>query len=188
MKVVILLLTTLLLMACKTKKVVSDFESQKELTEYKKGKDSISNVSKFQEKETISKKETTEKQQENETEIEVKGKAEIDKPLEIYNIKNGDTLQGLKVVGNAEVSFFSKSKLSESVKREKIKDSISLNENDIVQIKAAENINKKKVSENRKKSKSAATKTGTFWSFGLIGIFGAVALILIALLIYFKRK
>ena len=132
------------------------------------------------------KKETTEKKEESQTEIEVKGKAETNQPLEIYKIENGDTLQAFKVTGNAEVSIKSKGVYSMQVKQDSKTESLTEKLKEFSQNIVQENKIKERVSEMKKKTQEVNTKTGTFWSFGLLAIFGVVALLVVGLIIYFK--
>ncbi|AZA74797.1 hypothetical protein EG358_13935 [Chryseobacterium indoltheticum] len=111
-------------MGCKTKQVLKNSEIQKEFIKVDSKKDSIQNESKSQEKEVISEKKSTDLKKESQTEINIVGTSEIDKPLEIFNIENGDTLQSFKVTGNANVIFRSKALKSIEVKTEKKSESL----------------------------------------------------------------
>jgi len=176
------------MVACKTKKVIKDNEVVKEVVKEISVNDSVKNVSKIQEKEVVSKKENTEQKKESETEITVKGKVETGKPLEVHDIKNGDTLQTIKVVGNADVYIRSKNKQSNQDKKENSSESITEKLKDFSQNIVKENKIKERVYEMKKRTQKVNTKTGTFWSFGLIGIFGVVALLIIGIIIYLKIK
>lgn len=112
------------MMGCKTKQIVKSSETIKEFEKVDSKKDSIQSEIKSQKKETISKKETVEQKKESQTEIDIVGKAEIDKPLEIFHVENGDTLQSFKVTGNASVIFRSKASKSEQIKKENTSESL----------------------------------------------------------------
>ncbi|VXB02422.1 hypothetical protein [Chryseobacterium sp. 8AT] len=124
MKPLIMTLAVLLMMGCKTKQIVKSSETQKEFEKVNSKKDSIQNEVKNQEKEVISEKKSTDQKKDSQTEIDIIGKAETDKPLEIFNIENGDTLQSLKVTGNANVIFRSKASKSNEVKTERKSESL----------------------------------------------------------------
>ncbi len=119
-----MILSLLSMMGCKTKQVTKSFETQKEFEKVDSKKDSIQNEVKSQEKEAISKKETAEQKKESQTEIDIAGKAETDRPLEIFHVENGDTLQSFKVSGNANIVFRSKVSKSTEEKTEKKSESL----------------------------------------------------------------
>lgn len=73
---------------------------------------------KIEQKQEIKKVDLVEQKKEAQTDIEIKGKAETDNPIELYNIENGDTLQTIKVTGNADVSIRTKTNESDQVKKE----------------------------------------------------------------------
>jgi len=133
------------------------------------------------------KAEVSEQKKETATDIEVKGKASIDKPLEIYNIENGDTLQSIKVTGNAEVHVRAKASKSDQVKKENTSESLLDQFKEFSEKLVKDNNVEQRVREAKEKSKQSATRTGTTWSFGLILGLGTVSLLLIALFIYLKN-
>lgn len=187
MKIVLLIMTMFLLTACKTKQSLKEVGVEKEFLKIDSKKDSVKNESKIQEKEISKEVLQTDQKKEIHTDIEIKGKAEVGKPLEIYNIENGDTLQTIKVTGNAEVQIRTNASKSDKVKTESKSESLiekfkQFSENIVEENRVAE-----RISEAKKKSKDATVRTGTFWSFGLIGGLGAFALLLIAIFIYFKN-
>lgn len=188
MKQIILLITTMLfLTACKTKTSVKSKIQAKEIikTEYLKKDENI--IQKQEKKNEVKKAEVSEAEKKSETEFEIKGQAKTDEPFEVHEIKNGDTVQSFTVIGNADV--FIKNKTTES-KLEKKETSSSSLENTLKEFTKSL-INEKKltekVSEIKEAKKEIVTKTGTFWSFGLIAIFGVVALVILGLFIYFKN-
>lgn len=187
MRIIVLIIAAILLTACKTKRISKTSEIEKEFLRTEQKKDSIRNESKIQEKEFKKETSAVDQKKETSTDIEVKGTAADGKPLEIYNIENGDTLQTIKVTGNAQVHVRAKASKTDQVKKENSSESLidkfkAFSEN-IVE----ENNVKERVQEAKKKSKESVTRTGTAWSFGLIGGLGAFALLLIAAFIYFKN-
>ena len=175
-------------MGCKSKKVIKDLQTQKETVKASVLKDSIQNTSKTQEKDVKKENIQSEQKKDVQTEITVKGKAETNKPLELHEIKNGDTLQSIRIVGNAEVFIHSKNNISNNTKSEKSSESFTDKLKDFSQNIVKENNVKERVAEIKKRTQEVNTKTGTFWSFGLIGIFGVVALLIIGIIIYLKIK
>ncbi|MCU7612904.1 hypothetical protein N0B16_00465 [Chryseobacterium sp. GMJ5] len=104
----------------------------------------------------------------------------------MYNIENGDTLQSIKVTGNADVSIRTKTAKLDQVKKEDSKSESSNKIEDFARGLVNES-NFKKAGKEINTSAKKATTTGTFWSFGLLTIFGVVSIVVIGLIIYFKR-
>ncbi|MGL6039084.1 MAG: hypothetical protein ACRC0E_09410 [Soonwooa sp.] len=186
-KITILLLVAMLLMACKSKNVVKNFEKQQTFEKTSKAKDSIQTSIKTEEKKTATKSENTEQKKDVQSDITIKGKAETDKPLEFNNIQNGDTLQSIRVVGSAQVLIKSKTRQIENNESKSSTEIITTILKDFSQKIIEENNVKERVADMKKKTQEVSTKTGTFWSFGLIAIFGVVALLIIGFIIYFKK-
>ncbi|KQR93284.1 hypothetical protein ASG01_08790 [Chryseobacterium sp. Leaf180] len=188
MKALLIILSFLVVCGCKTKKVLKSTATETEIVQISAEKTEEKQVEQSTQKQEEKKRDQVDQKKESQTDIEIKGKAETDKPLEVYNIENGDTLQAIKITGNADVSIRAKTSKSEQIKKE---NNISVFTNKVEEfarnIVKEENL-KKTGKEIKKSAKEVTTRTGTFWSFGLIGGLGAVALVLIALLIYFKRK
>jgi len=158
MKAIIMMLAVLLMMDCKTKQVIRSSVTQKEFQKVDSKKDSIQNEVKSQEKEAISKKETAEQKKESQTEIDVVGKAETGKPLEIFNVEKGDTLQSFKVTGNASVIFRSKASKSEQIKKENTSESLVDKFKKFSENIVEENNVKERFKEVKKKTKEVKVK------------------------------
>lgn len=174
-------------MACKTKKVLNTSSSEIEKVQTTSENKTENKIEKTQQKQETKKVGLVDQKKESQTEIEIKGKAETDKPIELYNIENGDTLQTIKVTGNADVSIRTKTNKSDQIKKESSSESLIEKFKEFSENIVEENNIKERVHEMKNKSKEATTRTGTFWSFGLIGGLGAFALLLIATFIYFKN-
>ncbi|WBV60248.1 hypothetical protein PFY12_14565 [Chryseobacterium camelliae] len=187
MKIVIILITVLLLMGCKTKNTLKNTEIKKSFEKIEVKKDSIKSESKIREKEAKKEILYSEQKKENQVETEIKGKAETHQPLEFFNVENGDTLQSIKVTGNAEVHIKTKSSNSIDVKKVTKNQTITEKLQEFTESIVRENNVQERAEEFKQKSKEAVTRTGTFWSFGLIGGLGSFALLLIAVLVYFKK-
>lgn len=187
MKALITILSLFLILGCKTKKVLKSktIENTTEQTTISKKEEN--QIEKVEQKQEAKKTDLVENKTESQTEIEIKGKAETDKPIELYTIENGDTLQSIKVTGNADVYIRSKSSKSDQVKKE----SSSSESNNKLEEFAKKIVNEENLRKTGKEIKNSAkevtTRTGTFWSFGLIAWLGAIALVLIAGFIYFKN-
>lgn len=177
----------ILLVGCKSKKVVKDFQVQKQVEKMSTTKDSIQNTSKLQEKEIKKDNVQSEQKKDVQTEITIKGKADTDKPVELHNIKDGDTLESIRVIGNAEVFIHSRSKSSNTSESSKTSESISDKLKDFSQTIIKENNVRERVDEFKKRTQEVKTTTGTFWSLGLIAIVTVTSLVIVGILIYFKK-
>jgi len=187
MKIIMITLSLFLILGCKTKKVLKTKSSETETVHVVTEKKEEQHIEKVEQKKEETKTDLADQKKESQTNIEVKGKAETDKPLEVYNIENGDTLQAIKVTGNAEVSIKTKTAKSDQVKKE---NSSSGSENKLEKFAKGivnESNLKKAGKQINNSAKNVTTTTGTFWSFGLLGIFGVVAIVVIGLIIYFKK-
>lgn len=187
MKTVSLIIMILLLMGCKTKKVLKSSISEVEQTQISFEKKEEKQIKKIEEKQETKKIDLSEQKQENQTETEIKGKAEAGKPLEIFHVENGDTLQAFKITGNAEVHIRTKTSKSDHDKKENSSQSFTDKLKDFSNNIVEESDLKKRVSDMKKRTQDVTSKTGTFWSFGLVAGLGSIALIIIGLIIYLKR-
>lgn len=158
MKALMIMLAALLMMGCKTKQVVKTSETLKEFEKVDSKKDSIQSEIKSQEKETISKKETVEQKKESQTEINIVGTSEIDKPIELFNIENGDTLQSFKVTGNANVIFRSKTSKLNELKTEKNSESLVEKLKEFSENIVEENNVRERIKEVKNKTKEVKVK------------------------------
>lgn len=187
MKAILIILSFFLVLGCKSKKVLKTKSSELETLQTISVKKEEKKFEKVEQKKETRKVDLVDQKKESQTEIEVKGKAETDQPLELYNIENGDTLQSIKIKGNAEVQIRTKTNNSNQVKKE---NSITESNNKLEEI-SKEIVNednlKKAGKEIKESAKEVTTTTGTFWSFGLILGLGAVALLIIGLIFYFKN-
>lgn len=172
-----------LLMGCKTKNTLKNTEVNKEFQKTETKKDSIENVSKSQEKEATKGVLQSEKKKETQTDVEIKGKAETNKPIEMYNIENGDTLQTIKVTGNAEVRIRTKTSNLDQVKKESSQETISEKLKDFSENIVRENNVKQRVEEFKQKSKKITTHG---FQAGVWIIITVIAIILI--LTFFTYK
>lgn len=183
MKALLIILSTLLVLGCKSKKVLKTKASELETVQIISEKKEEKQIEKVEQKQETKNVDLVEQKKEAQTDIEIKGKAEDGKPIELYNIENGDTLQTIKVTGNADVSIRTKTSNSNQVKKES---SVSQSKNKLEEFASSivnEDNLKKTGKEIKNSSKEVTTITGTFWSFAVV----AVLLILIALFIYFKK-
>lgn len=187
MKTILIILSLFLISGCKSKKVLKTKSSELETIQIYKEKKEEKQVEKTEQKQEAKKIDLVGQKKENQTEIEIKGKAETDKPIELFNIENGDTLQSIKVIGNADVSIRTKNNNSNQIKKE----TSSSESNNKLEEFAKKIVNEGNLKETGKEINTSArevtTTTGTFWSFGLIAGLGTVALFLITLFIYFKN-
>lgn len=178
----------ILLTGCRSKKITKESETIKEVQKTEIKKDSISTTEKIQEKKVESKKDQSEKVKERETDITIKGKAETGKPIELHEISGNDTLQTIRITGNADVVIHSKNKNSSSSKSNDQSESISDKLKDFSQNIVDENNLSERVSAMKNKAKDLQV-TDTSTGIYLTGIvLGAVAIMMLFLFIYFKKK
>jgi cobalamin biosynthesis Mg chelatase CobN len=187
MKTILIILSFFLITGCKSKKVLKTKSLELEAIQVTSEKKEEQHTEIVEQKKETKKVDLVDQKKESQTEIEIKGKAETDKPIELYNIENGDTLQTIKVTGNADVSIRTKTNNSNQIKNEKsISESNNKLEEISKQIVNEENL-KKAGKQINNSAKEVTTTTGTFWSFGLIGGLAAFTILLIAIFIYFKN-
>jgi hypothetical protein len=188
MKAILIILSFFFLLGCKTKKVLKNKIQEIQTVQIVSAKKEEKQVEKITQNQEAKKTDLVDHKKESETEIEIKGKVEIDKPLEIYQIENGDTLKAFKVTGNADVFIKSKTSKSDQVKKENSVSNITNKVEEFARNIVKEDNLKKTGKKINNTAKEATTRTGTFWSFGLIAILGSVALVIIGAIFYFKKK
>jgi hypothetical protein len=187
MKALLIILSFFLISGCKSKKVLKTKSSELETVQVTTEKKEEKQIEKVEQKKETKKIDLVDQKKETQTEIEIKGKAETDKPIELYNIENGDTLQTIKVTGNADVQIRTKTNNSKQVKKEN-SNIESTNKLEEFAKKIVNEDNLKKTGKDIKNTaKEVTTTTGTFWSFGLIGGLSAFTILLIGIFIYFKN-
>lgn len=179
---------TLILSSCVSKKKMKLLETSKTENFLQMEKDSsISNVAKVTEvKQEI--KQKTETSKEEETETEVKGTAEPGKPVQIYDIKDGDTLQSLTVTGNANVIYKKKTKISENNKTETKKEEFSNSVEQFLKTAVNEKVLEKTGTEIRKQVKETAKTDTSFGVYITAFLCFVVVVCLILLFNYFNKK
>lgn len=188
MRKIILIMTLLLLVGCKAKKVSKSSESSKEVQKTEIKKDSTSQNQVEQKKQSEVKFDKTEKSNEQETEITVKGKVDKNNPLELHNVKNGDTLQTIRISGNADVTITSKNKSSDNKKSESESKTITDKLKNFSQNIVDDNNLNERFSDIKKKAKDvkiADTSTGVYITAIVLG---AITIIALFIFIYFKKK
>lgn len=169
-----MILAVLLMIGCKTKQITKTSETLKEFEKVDSKKDSVKTEVKSQEKEVVSEKQSTDQKKDSQTEINIIGTSEIDKPLEIFNIENGDTLQSFKVSGNANVVFRSKASKSNEVKFEKKSESFVEKFKQFSENIVEENNVKERFKEVKNKTKEVKVKgfqAGTWIVITTVAIF-----------------
>lgn len=188
MKEILLILSFFCLLGCRTKTTKKEKFKSAEYSEMKFEKKADSLVQEKEEKKESKKIEISDQKKQSETDIEIKGKSETGKPLEIFDIENGDTLQVLKVTGNAEVFLKTKRSNSEIKKTEK---SESVSQNALEKLSRAvvkeDNLKKagKTVKQSAKDLKVTDTSTGIYITAIVLG---AVAIVMFFVFIYFKKN
>ncbi|WDF45239.1 hypothetical protein PQ459_10045 [Chryseobacterium sp. KACC 21268] len=188
MKTLLLILSIFVLFGCRTKVTKKEKFKSEEYSEIQITKKSDSLIQEKDQKKEVKKSESSDQKKESATEIEIKGKAETGKPLEIFDIENGDTIQALTVTGNADVKFKSKRSNSDKSKRS---NSESESENLLEKYARAavkeENLKKagKSIQNSAKDLKTTDTTTGIYITAIILG---AIAIIMTFIFIYFKKN
>ncbi len=181
-------MTLLLLVGCKAKKISKSSESSTDVQKTEIKKDSTSQNQVEQKKQSEIKSDKTEKSKDQETEITVKGKVDKDNPLELHDIKNGDTLQSIRITGNADVVIKSKNKTSENSKKESKSTTISDKIKEFSQNIVDENNISERASYVKNKVKDLQvtdTSTGVYIT---IIVLGAVAIVMLFIFLYLKKS
>jgi len=188
MKTILIILSVFFLLGCRSKITKKEKLKSEESTEIQIEKKSDSLQQNKEVKKEIKKSEVSERKKDTSTEIEVTGKAETGKPIEIYDIQDGDTLQALKVTGNADVHIKSKRSNSDSFKKE---NSEVESENLLEKLSRAavkeKNLVKagKAIKNSAKDLKVTDTSTGIYITAITLG---TVAIIVLIIFLYFKKN
>ncbi|MEF9476804.1 hypothetical protein OWR28_02680 [Chryseobacterium sp. 1B4] len=185
---IIIISLLLLLLGCKVKRVSKTAQSSVNETEYIKKE--IKTQQDLLKSELSVVKIDSEKQKtklEN-SNVEIRGKAMDKIPLTFFNVVNGDTINLLKVSGNADVFFSSNKSILDQ-------NSSKINENNRNESKKAENKDEGFVSGLAKTAEKIQTKTvdvvkrdfqvGVYITGFLIA---ALVIIVTAIILYLKRK
>ncbi|HRZ96044.1 MAG TPA: hypothetical protein P5084_00695 [Paludibacter sp.] len=167
----LLLIFLLILTSCKSKEVIKKKTFEKEAAKITSVKDSVKNEKKTEEKKEVKKSETSQKKNESKTEVEIKGKAETDKPFEIHEIENGDTIQTIKIIGNADFSIKTKRSKSDNSEKKTISETLENKLENFSRNLVKEDVLKEAAKEIRESAKEVTTKNFTFgaWLYGIIG-------------------
>jgi hypothetical protein len=187
MKILIPLIAILLLVGCKTKQTLKQLEIQKELVKNSSIIDSNSQESKLVEQNNIKEIQQIDNKKENFTESEIKGKSDTDNPIEFYNVDNGDTLQTIKVIGNADVFIKTKTSKLEHNKKDISSQSFTEKLKEFSQNIVQENNINERVSEMKKKTQDIKLKgfQAGVWIF--MTILGITLILIFFTYRYFKK-
>ncbi|AZB23581.1 hypothetical protein EG339_02575 [Chryseobacterium bernardetii] len=178
----------ILLTGCRSKKVVTSKSTEVEQIQQISTAKVESKVEKSEEKQQINKSEIVEQKKDNQTEFEVRGKSETGKPIEIYNVQNGDTLQAIKVNGNAEVQIRSKTSQLNHTKKEDASESLIGKFKEFSDSIVEENNIKKRVQEVKQKTKEVQVKGFQSGLWIVLAVFGIVAIVIFGIYKYLKRN
>lgn len=187
MRTAILIIITILLTGCRTKKVITSKSSEIEQVQQTSTKKAESKVEKAEAKQQLKKSEIQEQNKESQTDFEVKGKAETGKPIEVYNIENGDTVQAITVNGNADVRILSKTSKSDHVKKENNSESFIGKFKEFSENIVEENNIKKRVLEAKQKTKEIKATGFQAGLWIVLAILGVVGIVIFGIYKYFKK-
>lgn len=188
MRVAILVMIAILLTGCRSKKVITSVNTEREIAHESAIKKTDSEVQKEEDKQQLKRVEILEQKKEFQADFEVKGKAEGGKPIEIYNIQNGDTLQAIKVNGNAEVHIKTKTSNSDLTKKESTSESIIGKFKEFSENIVADNNIKERVRDVKNKTKEVQVNGFQAGLWIVLAVFGVVAIIIFGIYKYLKRK
>lgn len=187
-KILILILVSSLILGCRSK-TKATFYSKEGITEIERINIDSTSIQAEKSKETSSTENTVKtKEQEFSGDIIIKGKSDSLNPLLYHNVINGDTLQSILIKGNADfiINNHYKKYDQEKVETKKVE---KLND---LQKFARESVSKETIKEVASNIETATTKIKSnglqFGGWITSVILGAVALIIIGLIIYFKRR
>lgn len=185
---ILMILMLILQLSCSTKRKKETFEKRKSESSFQSVKDTLVQETNKVVEQKKEEKVKTEQVKNEQSELEVKGKAETDKPVEIYDIQNGDTLQVLKVTGNADIYYKKKSsnetKETKETKEEKSENKVEkflkkvVNENEI---KAA-------AEEIKTKASDIKVKDTTFGVYITFFLYAVIVICLLLLFNFFNKK
>lgn len=167
---------------------MTSVNSESEVLQETAFKNSENKVEKTGVKQQIKKAEVLEQKKDNQTEFEVKGKAETGQPIEIYNVQNGDTLQSIKVSGNADVHIRTKASQSEHVNKENASESLIEKFKEFSENIVEENNIKERFKEAKQKTKDVRVKGFQSGLWIVLAVLGAVGISIFGIYKYLKRK
>ncbi len=185
---IILISLLFLLLGCKIKKVSKTAQSSETESEYSKKEIRTQNEVLKSEISVIKVDSQKQKTKQENSNVEIRGKVTDKIPLTFFNVVNGDTINLLKVSGNADVFFTSNKSILEQ-------NSSKIHENNRNESKKAEKKDEGFVSGLAKTAEKIQTKTvdvvkrdfqvGVYITGFLIA---ALIIIVTAIILYFKRK
>ncbi len=188
MKTTITIISLFLLFGCRTKVSTKEKEVTEQKTEIQIEKKIDSEAQEKEKKSETKKSDIQEQKKDSQTEINIKGKAETDKPIEFYDVENGDTLHTIKVIGNADVIINTKRSSTNNTMVEKVESS-SQNIIEKISREVVKEKNLVKAGQTIKKTAKEVKITDTSTGIYITTIcLGAVAIVMIFLFIYFKNR
>lgn len=188
MKPVLIIISCLLVFGCRSRKldrrITSEIKQSYEKVVKEEKQDSV--VKQVEKSE--SKQQEKQSDKTKNSEIEIKGKAETGKPIQFHQVENGDTISSMKVIGNAEVIFRSKSSNSEKSNSKEDKKE-NLNE---LQKLSREAVSQETISKAANEVKDLAEKVkSSGFQFGAYAVFfwwGLAIIVIIGLIVYFRKS
>lgn len=187
MRTVILIVIVILLTGCRTKKVITSKSTEIEQIQQVSTKKVESQVEKVEDKQQILKSDILDHIKENQTDFEVKGKAETGKPIEIYNVENGDTLQAIRVNGNADVHIRTKASQSDHIRKENVSESLIGKFKEFSENIVEENNVKKRVQQVKQKTKEIKTTGFQAGMWIVLSVLGVVGIVIFFTYKYFRK-
>ena len=185
---VIILSILFLMLGCKVKRVSKLETKKRDVIEYSKDIKEIDIQNSKIEIKDFQKQKVDQDKKEVNSDIEIRGKSDKDNPVSFYNVVNGDTIDLLKVTGNADIIFKSRNSIltnnsNKNIESNKNKSESTSKENKGIissVVEKASTIQNKTVAVVKRDFQAGVYITGF--------LITAIALILFALYFYFKRK
>ncbi|MDV4026823.1 hypothetical protein CMT52_21110 [Elizabethkingia anophelis] len=188
MKPTLIILSFLLLLGCRSRKldrkITTEIKQSYEKVVKEESQNSVvKNTQKTEYK--IQDKETEKSQNTN---VEIKGKTETGKPFKVHQVENGDTISSIMITGNADFTIKSNSRNSNK-KQEKQESKENLNE---VQKLARNAVSQSTIKDVANKIKEEAKRVESsgfqFGAYAALIWWGTAAIIVIGLIIYFRKS
>lgn len=187
-KIVILILISLFIIGCKTKKVLKT-----ENKEFYKNEETLK--SETVEKEDIKNKISKESQEqnkedtkENKSEIQITGKVDIKNPVTYFNVIDGDTVDLFKITGNADFIFKSLNSTKKSTINNKTTDITSDSRNSEKTVSHAVESVKKAIKEVQTKTVEVVKKDFTLGTYFVFFLWGLAAIALLIIILWIRKS
>lgn len=187
-KIAILIMISILIMGCKTNKVLKT-----EAKETYKYEEILTSQTVYNEKIEIKKSAESQEQKkedkkEEKTDIEISGKVDKENPFNFYNVVDGDTIDLFKISGNADFIFKSSKSTQKSTINNNSTDNTADSRNSERTVSnAVENL-KNVVKEIQTTTVEVVKKDVTIGSYFVFFLWGLAAIALLILILWIRKS